>query len=188
MEYNKTNTIVKGNEKANSNAIKATCGFLLIISGIILSQACHAFGQNMGMTFLPMHIPILMAGFLLGPYYGIAVALTTPVLSFVMTGMPAVPKLYFMLVELAFYGIITGIMIKKYNIYISIITAMIAGRLFYGIALIIGVNMFNIHAPFASQAAFISTIITGMPGIAVQILLIPQLVKLIQKRVSFFEK
>ena len=56
--------------KANVRVLKLAYGGLLVALGILLPQAFHIFGQNAGMIFLPIQIPVLFAGMLLGPYYG----------------------------------------------------------------------------------------------------------------------
>lgn len=92
---------------------KMVYGGLLTAVGLVLPQAFHVFGQGAGMAFLPMHLPVMIAGILLGPCYGGLIGLIVPLVSSMLTGMPPVPKLYFMLVELVAYGIFTGIFIRK---------------------------------------------------------------------------
>lgn len=92
---------------------KMIYGGLLTAVGLVLPQAFHVFGQGVGMAFLPMHLPVMIAGILLGPCYGGLIGLIVPLVSSMLTGMPPVPKLYFMLVELVAYGIFTGIFIRK---------------------------------------------------------------------------
>lgn len=178
----------KETEKLNSKVTKMVFGGLLIALGILLPQAFHVFGTAGGGTFLPIHIPILMAGLMLGPYYGSLIGLVVPILSSVLTGMPPVPKVYFMIVELVTYGIVTGIVIRKANVYISLIAAMLAGRLLYGLSLVIGVQLLHFTAPFANQAAFFGGIVTGIPGIAIQLIILPILYTALKKGGFTFER
>lgn len=175
-------------QKTDIRVTKMVYSGVLIALGILLPQAFHVFGQNAGMMFLPIHIPILMAGCLLGPLYGGIVGFIVPILSSVLTGMPPVPKLYFMLVELTVYGIVTGIMIRKTNVYISLLVAMMSGRVFYGLSLVVGVNLFQIHAPFANWTAFTGGIVSGIPGIAIQLLILPILYKALKRGGLTFER
>ena len=108
--------------------------------------------------------------------YGGAIGALVPVLSFMMAGMPAVPKLYFMVVELLGYGILSGILSKRCHIYAGLIGAMAGGRLLYGAALAVGAKVFNLHAPFVSMSAFAGGIITGIPGMIIQVVLVPVLI------------
>ena len=72
---------------------KIVYGGLLIAIGVILPQLFHIFGQSAGQTFLPMHIPVILAGMLIGPVWGLGVAVIVPILSSLITGMPPVPML-----------------------------------------------------------------------------------------------
>lgn len=179
---------IKESEKVSGKVTKMVFGGLLIALGILLPQAFHVFGTAGGGTFLPIHIPILMAGLVLGPYYGGIIGVIVPILSSVLTGMPPVPKVYFMIVELAAYGIVTGIMIRKRNVYVSLLIAMVAGRMLYGAALVCGVKLFHITAPFANQAAFFGGIVTGIPGIVIQLLVLPILYTALKKGGFTFER
>lgn len=180
--------MIKEKTQTNIKAVKLAYGGVLVALGILLPQAFHIFGQEAGMIFLPIQLPILMAGILLGPVYGGIVGLLVPLLSSVLTGMPPVPKVYFMLAELITYGIVTGLMIRKTNIYVSLLTAMAAGRLFYGAALVFGVRILHIHAPFMNQAAFISGITSGIPGMIIQITALPILWQALRRGGFTFER
>ena len=65
----------------NQNVKRMVYGGLLIAIGVILPQAFHIFGQSAGQTFLPMHIPVILAGMLIGPLWGAGVAVIVPLLS-----------------------------------------------------------------------------------------------------------
>lgn len=173
--------------KENISSLKIVYSGLFIAMGIILPQAFHIFGQNAGMIFLPIQISILVAGLVMGHFYGGIVGFLVPVLSSLLMGMPPVPKVYFMIFELMAYGVITGIMIKNHSVYASLLTAMIGGRIVYGTALFMGVVLFGIRAPFANITAFWGGIITGIPGILIQFVIIPVLVKAIKKG-GFFDE
>ena len=88
---------------------KMAVGGLLIAVGILLPQVFHlAGGSAMGTLFLPMHLPVLLGGFLLGPLFGGTVGLLTPLVSCLLTGMPAAAVLPTMAVELLVYGLAGG--------------------------------------------------------------------------------
>lgn len=172
---------MKNKSKINVRDI-AYCGLLIAI-GVILPQLFHIFGATAGKTLLPMHIPVILAGILVGPWYGLIVAVVVPILSSIFTGMPPVPLLYFMLFELAVYAVVSGIMSKKFNanIYLNLIVTLICGRLMYGLTLIVGVNLLGLRLPFGNVAAFFGGIITGLPGIAIQLIFIPAIVFALKK-------
>lgn len=159
--------------KMSINIRKLIYAGVLIALGLLLPQVFHVFGQGAGMIFLPIHIPILLAGAILGKVYGGAVGLMVPVLSFLLTNMPPVPMLWFMIFELIGYGVAMGILAKKCNIYVALLISMLFGRAVYGIALGAGVILFGMNAPFMSQAAFIGGVVRGMPGMVIQLAIIP---------------
>jgi riboflavin transporter FmnP len=101
----------------------------------------------MGPVFLPMHIPVLIAGLFLGGFAGLVVGVLTPFLSSLLTGMPPLmPTLPVMAVELAVYGAIGGCLHKiwRWNLYVSLATAMVAGRLAAAMMVYVLANMLNI--------------------------------------------
>lgn len=159
MEKNNTQQLVKA--------------ALLIAIGLILPQAFHSI-KNAGSIFLPMHIPILLAGFFVSPTLALCVGIITPILSFLFTGMPPAPFLYVMIFELGTYGLITALCYNKFklNIYVSLILGMLSGR----IMSILG-NFLILHIilskPFKLATVASGLFITGIPGIIIQIILIP---------------
>lgn len=129
------------------------------------------------MIFLPIQFPVFMAGLLLGPVYGGIIGVLVPVLGCLLTAMPPVPKVYFMLFELVTYGVVTGLLRKKCGVYFNLLISMVAGRVLYAIALVAGVGLLGLQAAFATRSAFISGIVMGIPGMILQILVLPVLYK-----------
>lgn len=155
---------------------------LFIALGIILPIIFHAFG-GAGSIFLPMHIPVLLAGIFLNIPFAILVGVLTPLLSSIFTGMPpAFPMLPIMIVELPVYAMSIGIILQrtKYNLYLGMIFSMVMGRLAAGVVVFILVSLFSAKLP--GPFIFIKgAIITGLPGILIQLILIPALVMAIEK-------
>ena len=162
-----------------TNVSKITVCGVLIALGVVLPQLSHIFGPQVSKVFLAMHFPVLIAGLFAGPAYGAIVGIITPVISFFITGMPPVPMLYFMIVELAVYGAAGGlfaILFKKYPVvgtYISLVLAMILGRLAYVLVFTIftGINSGN----FVMLSSIVS-LATGVPGVILQIVIVPPIV------------
>lgn len=150
---------------------------------LILSAGLHAFGVA-GRIFLPMHIPVLLAGFIVGPVSGLVVGLLAPSLSHLMTGMPPSYAVPLMSLELPIYGLIAGLTYQrlKLNIYIALLASMLFGRLmFAGGLLLLGLFM---DLPY-DAAAFIAAggpMLQGLPGIVIQIFLVPVIVAGIKRR------
>ena len=161
----------------------------LVLSAMFLALAYvlpFLTGQipEIGSMLCPMHIPVLLCGFVCGWPWGLLVGIISPLLRSLTLGMPPLfPKAICMAFELAAYGAVAGIMHKllpkkKISIYGSLLTAMVVGRIVYGVAMYI---CMNINGGSYTLAAFISgTITEAVPGIILQIVLIPILVMLIE--------
>jgi len=159
-------------------------GGLFIALGVIVPQVFHLFGAAAGKVFLPMHIPVMFAGFFAGPVIGLITGILSPVLSSLITGMPPVPMLYFMMFELGAYGFSAGILFRKYklNVYVSLIISMLFGRLIYGLVLIVAVNVLGISS--LSNISVIGATITGIPGLIIQLVFVPAVVYLVERRLK----
>ena len=139
---------------------------------------------EVGSMLLPMHIPVLLCGFLCGGGWGAAVGFTAPLLRHMIFSMPPMPGCISMAFELAAYGLVVGLLYKRLGkglkgIYISLLCAMVAGRLVWGAAqmVIMGLNGGNFPL-----AAFVSGAVTSaIPGIILQLVLLPVLVKALEK-------
>ena len=168
------------NENRTVNTREITFAGLFIALGVIVPYLTgHAFGIQ-GVVFLPMHIPVLMAGLLLGWRYGLLVGFITPIISSLLTAMPAPgPILWRVGSELVVFGLLTGLLRKKLKLplYVSLIGAMVLGRVAGAVAVAL-----TIAPPsFAALVGItIGHITTGLPGIAIQLAFIPVLVKLIE--------
>lgn len=162
---------------------KLTITALCIALGVVLPFAFHSV-PNAGSILLPMHIPVLLCGVLCGPVYGLAVGILAPVASNLITGMPPMAYLPSMLCELAVYGLVAGLLIRFVktrsnlgNIYISLIGAMLCGRLVYGV-----LNAIIFKAGEYSMTIWLTgAFVTSLPGIAIQLIFIPAIVMTLRK-------
>ncbi|NMA82671.1 MAG: ECF transporter S component [Epulopiscium sp.] len=164
------------------NTKKIAYGGFFIALGFLFPQIFHLIGGPLaGQTFLPMHIPILLAGLLLGPWIGLFVGLSVPIISHLLTGMPPIPLLYIMVFELIAYGFLAGLLHKTFHLhyFISLLFAMIGGRIVSGLAFFVAANL--LHIGFPPNLSIIGSIITGLPGIIIQILFIPILMISLKK-------
>jgi len=162
---------------STSHARFITHTALYLALAVLLPIGFHAFGIA-GRIFLPMHIPVLLAGFLVGPGSGLIVGLLAPALSHMLTGMPPTYAVTLMSLELPLYGLVAGLAYNRHgiNVYVSLIAAMIVGRLMFGLGLFV-LGIF-IDLPY-DAATFFSTggaIATGLPGILLQVILVPLIV------------
>ena len=166
----------------NQNVKRMVYGGLLIAIGVILPQAFHIFGQSAGQTFLPMHIPVILAGMLIGPLWGARVAVIVPLLSSLITGMPPVPMLYFMVIELLVYAVVSGLLAKRNtNTYLNLAITILCGRAVYGLSLVVAVQILSFAPPFANMTAFLTGLATGLPGVVLQFVAIPLVMMALKK-------
>lgn len=139
---------------------------------------------QIGSALSPMHIPVLLAGFLCGPWWALAVGFVAPMLRHVWLGMPPLITAIAMSFELAAYGLFSGLLYrllpkKTVNIYVSLIGAMILGRIVWGIAMVVisGVS----GSAFTWSAFIAGALLNAVPGIILHIVLIPILVMALKR-------
>ncbi|MFW6266314.1 MAG: ECF transporter S component, partial [Halanaerobiales bacterium] len=164
-------------EEINIKTRKVVYMAVLVALGIVIPMAFHYLGTGLGSIFLPMHLPVFLGGVLLGPGAGLIVGIITPLLNSVLTGMPPlIPMLPIMTVELAVYGLVLGYFFKRLqvNIYLSLIITMLMGRIGAGLVVWIIVHGFGFARLPSNPFIYIwGTITTGLPGIIIQLVLIP---------------
>lgn len=142
--------------------------------------------QQFGQMLCPMHIPVMLCGFLCGWQWGLAVGAIAPVLRSLTVGMPTLyPIAVCMAFELAVYGLLCGLLYKKlklgkFTIYASLIISMLSGRAVWGAARFI---CSGLDASKFGFSAFISgAFTTAIPGIIVQLVVVPPIVMLIRRQ------
>ncbi len=177
--------------KKRTNTLKMVLSALFLALAYIMP---YITGQipEFGSMLCPMHIPVLLCGFICGWQWGLLVGLSSPLFRSVIAGMPPMfPTAICMAFELATYGALCGIMYrllpkKKINIYISLLTSMILGRVVWGIAMVIalGINGKSFGFPAFIAGAFTN----ALPGIATQIILVPVIVIVVEMQNIFKEK
>ena len=156
---------------------KLTLSALCTALCVVLPIAFHAI-PNAGSIMLPMHIPVLLCGLVCGWQPGLLCGILGPILSSAITGMPMAAILPGMVVELAVYGCVSGLMMQfvhtgrlYLDLYISLPVAMLAGRVCSGIAKAL------IFAPGTSFAAWATaSFVTALPGIVIQLVILPTLI------------
>lgn len=164
---------------------KLTLSALFVALGLVLpllTGQLKAFGN----AFLPMHLPVLLCGLIVGPVYGMTIGLILPILRHFTFGMPPLyPTAIAMSFELATYGFVVGYVYKKSRwkciiaLYESLIIAMIAGRIVWGIVtmILLGIN----GQAFTWQMFMAGAFLNAIPGIVFQLIFIPSLMIAINK-------
>lgn len=166
------------------NTKKIVYSAMFVAIGILLPMIFHGFNMG-GQVYLPMHIPVLIAGMFLGPLPGLLVGITTPLLSSLLTGMPPIfPMLPIMIAELGIYGLSSGYIarVMKGKTVLPLVAGMIDGRIAAGLVVIVLSRFFGAQLsvlPFLKAA-----IITGLPGILIQIIIIPPIIRALRKTLT----
>lgn len=154
----------------------------LIALAVVLPQIVHiALGQPGGVQLLPMYLPVLIGGCLLGSKWALAVGVLSPAVSFAITSlmgsaMPALPRLPFMMAELAVFALVSGLFSKKIYenglwAFPAVILAQLAGRAaFLGL-----VAIFQGVAPFSVEMIR-GQIVSGWLGLLIQAIAVPLLI------------
>ncbi len=141
--------------------------------------------QQIGNMLCPMHIPVILCGFVCGGPWGLAVGFTAPILRSLTLGMPQLyPAAFAMSFELAVYGLMSGVLYrvfpkKKGYIYCSLIISMIIGRLVWGAVQFACMGLDA--SKFGFAAFWAGAVANAVPGIILQLVLIPVVVMLLEK-------
>ena len=162
--------------------VKSIVAVSLVALAVVLPQIVHfAAGQAGGVTWLPMYLPVLLAGCLLGTLWGLAVGVASPLVSFALTSlwgsaMPAAARLPFMIAELAVFAAVSGLFSKnifKKGLFAFAATALaiVCGRAVFMLSVIV----FQSVAPFTPALVW-SQIQSGLAGAAAQAVLVPLVV------------
>ena len=162
----------------------------MILAAVFLAMALvlpFLTGQipQIGNALCPMHIPVLLCGFFCGPLYALSVGFISPLLRFFLFGMPAlVPTGISMCFELAAYGLVSGLLYtylprKLLSVYISLLAAMLSGRFIWGAVQLFFYGLGK--TAFGWSAFLAGAFLNAIPGILIQIILIPVLVLTLEK-------
>ncbi len=156
---------------------------LYIALGVVLPIAFHTLPAG-GKIFLPMHLCIYLCAMTCPLPYGIVCAVVTPLLSFLVSSMPALPLLPSMTAELISYSLIASLFLKLFRkpyklhaIYISLIASMVIGRVIRGF---LDALVFS-PGTFVFSAWLTSSFVTALPGIVMQLAIVPALVAVYYK-------
>ena len=165
--------------------MKLVLSALLLAVGLVLPMLTGNIPQ-VGSMLLPMHLPVLLCGFVCGWKWGLAVGFILPLLRSLLFSMPPmVPTALAMAFELAAYGAVSGLCYhllagKKWRVIPSLVIAMVAGRLVWGLVSIPIYLMFT-EKTFTLAAFWAGGFVNAWPGILLQIVLIPAIVLALEK-------
>ncbi len=163
------------------NIKKLTYGAMFLALGIVLPSITSGIPE-IGRALLPMHFPVFFAGLLLGPLYGLLLGILTPLLRSFLFGMPPMlPIALAMAFELGTYGFMIGFLYSRFSeknwkttLY-SLLISMLSGRIVWGI-----VDFFLLG--LLGKSLTFSVFLSSLPGILLQLILIPLLMERLEKR------
>lgn len=161
-------------------AYAAACLALALLLPFLTGQL-----PSLGNALCPMHLPVLLAGFLCGPWWGLAVGAVAPLLRSVLFGAPPMfPKAASMVFELAAYGLVSGLLYralpkKPWGVWTALAAAMLAGRLVWGCVMTVFAGVSEIS--FGWAAFWTGGFASAVPGVLVQLALIPPIVLALRK-------
>lgn len=162
--------------------VKSLIAIGVVVLSIGLPQIVHLIaGAEGGAKWLPMYLPVLLGGLMLGSFWGLGIAVISPLLSFAITSlvgnpMPILPKLPFMMAELAVFAVVSGAfsnLINK-NALFAFPAVLLAGLLGRSVFMLL-VVIFQAVSPLNPTMAW-AQIKTGLWGLGLQVLLVPILV------------
>lgn len=163
----------------NTPLYKTIAALLGIGAAIALPQVFHALGvlsgtgAQIGTALLPMHLPVLLAGFFGGPVAGCIAGILSPVLSYGISGMPAAALVPFMMAELGTYGLTAGLLSKvRMNSFVKLLIAQLAGRAVRMLA-VLAASLFGGTA--LTIGALTGFVTAGLFGIVLQWAILPLL-------------
>ncbi len=167
--------------------VSAICLALCMVLPFLTGQI-----PQIGSMLSPMHIPVLLCGFICGPAWAAVVGAFAPILRFALFGMPPLfPTGAAMCFELLTYGVVSGALYrmlpgKKSSIYASLIAAMLAGRVVWGAvsAVLMGAS----GGEFTFAAFMAGAFINAVPGIVLHIVLIPVIVLALERALPWMKK
>lgn len=162
----------------------------LVLSGLFLALGLvmpFITGQipEIGNMLLPMHIPVLLCGYVCGWQYGLIVGAITPLLRGMLFGMPVfLPRGLCMAFELGTYGLSVGLLYqrlknKRFGIYISLLIALLVGRIVWGFVAKVVYSLIGMD--FGISIFMTEAFVNAIPGIAIQLTLVPALIYSLEK-------
>ncbi len=158
---------------------------IAIICAVVLPQIIHTIGllsgsnSALGEILLPMHLPIIVVGFIAGPYAGALTGLLAPAISFGLTAMPGQLMLPFITIEMTCYGLAAGLIRNaNFNSLIKVLIVQIVGRTVRAVAILAG---FYLFAGVVAPKIILTSIAVGFVGILIQWIVVPNIIKSISK-------
>ncbi len=175
--------MAKGRNSALARLVYSSMFLALALLLPFLTAQIKPFGS----ALCPMHLPVILCGFVCGPTWGAVVGATAPLLRSAVFSMPVmVPDAISMAFELAVYAFIAGMLYRKleknlFLFYVELITAMVCGRLVWGAVTFLLIFIGEAEGEIALSVIWTRTVLQSIPGIILQLVAIPPIVSVMRK-------
>lgn len=169
---------MKNQNKTIANLTLA--GMCLAIS-IVMPMAVHFAGPQGGKMFLPLFWGVAMAALLLSVKYAIMVGVLAPVLSHLISAMPPIPMLYFMLVELLVYACMLSVLKDKMPAPVAILVGLFVSRISYIVIVSLSGMFLSLPPAFTGFTVLLSGVLISLPGIVAQAIIIPTIINIYRR-------
>lgn len=171
----------------NKKHLKSTAQAAMFLAIGIVLPFFTAQIKEIGDTLLPMHLPVMLCGLICGAKYGFLIGIILPLMRSMLFSMPPIyPNAVWMAFELAAYGSVIGYLYGKSvkkdikSIYISLVISQISGRLVWGVVKTILLGIAD--KPFGLRAFLIGGFVDALPGIILQLVIVPFVMTLINRK------
>lgn len=174
-------TVINNSKSRVSLKLQTLWAGAAAAGAVLLPQIFHAvgavsgLGTTLGEAFLPMHLPVILVGMLAGPFAGALSGILAPIVSLLLSGMPRIVMVPFMTLELCSYGLFAGLL-RNVNLpsFAKVLSVQFAGRAVRAIAILLAFYVFGSHA--VPVSIIWTSVLSGLPGIILQLTLIPLIV------------
>lgn len=170
----------KNSERTNNLVMAALCLTMALLLPFLTGQI-----REIGNMLCPMHLPVFLCAFICTERWAGAVGATAPILRSAIWGMPMMmPMAISMAFELATYGLVASTVYRRlpkkaWSIYAALLIAMVCGRLVWGAAAMIFYGLAG--TPFTLQVFMAGAFLNAVPGIILQLVVLPPLVLALEK-------
>lgn len=153
---------------------------MFVALGVVVPQVFHWFG--LGSAFLPMFLPVMMGAVLLPRALAATVAVLAPSASWMLTGMPPLspPILPLLMLELLAAALVASTL--RFHLHVPVFLAVLAGlivdRVILYAAVLLATEALGLRHPAIGPAM----VAIGIPGIVLQLIVIPTTVSLLRQR------
>ena len=170
--------------QSDLSARKLAVSAMLLAIGLLLPFLTGQI-RGIGNMLCPMHLPVLICGFVCGPLWGCAVGAVLPLLRSALFGMPVLmPSAVGMAFELAAYGLLSGLLRRRLPrtlpmLYLALVASMLLGRVVWGVA---SVFLYGAMGNAFTLSIFLTNgFVSAVPGIVLQLLLVPPIVLALER-------